>query len=63
MGPDKIVTLLVGKWELKALFQYDVKMNEGDVLPLSAKSSRICLFDARSGVRLNPDETRVRTCI
>lgn len=54
MGPEKIATFAFEDWEFKALFGVQTLLTEGEVVPLAAQSSRICLFDADSGVRLNP---------
>jgi multiple sugar transport system ATP-binding protein len=54
MGPEKIVTLATDGWQFKALFGPDVRLTEGDSVPVGAHPGRICLFDAASGVRLAP---------
>ncbi|MBZ0124717.1 MAG: ABC transporter ATP-binding protein, partial [Roseovarius sp.] len=54
LGPEKIATFVVEDWEFKALFVAKAALVEGEVMSLTARSSRICLFDAESGVRLNP---------
>jgi multiple sugar transport system ATP-binding protein len=58
MGPEKIVTLVAAKsWEFKVLFGPEVRLAEGEIIPITALPERICLFDAGTGIRLEPAES------
>ena len=54
MGPERIVTFTAGDWEFKGLFDVKMPLVEGQIISLTVQASRICFFDADSGVRLNP---------